>query len=165
MAKEEKLIGQARPHLDADEEVLASAVGTYEAKILGNDSIRSGILMATQHRVVFFAKKLGGHELESYAYKSISSFDSGKTMMGYTITFFASGNRVNLKWIQPAESALKLVETVREQMKVSSVPVQQQSQPQEDIIGKIQQLGSLRDSGILTEEEFSVKKAELLAQI
>lgn len=54
----------------------------------------------------------------------------------------------------------------REQRKMAATPqvvVQQQAQP--DIIEQIQKLASLRDVGILTEEEFSTKKAELLAKL
>ena len=35
----------------------------------------------------------------------------------------------------------------------------------EDIVGQIEKLAKLKDSGILTEEEFSNKKAELLSKI
>lgn len=34
-----------------------------------------------------------------------------------------------------------------------------------DVAAQLQQLGSLRDAGILTEEEFAAKKAELLSRI
>lgn len=37
--------------------------------------------------------------------------------------------------------------------------------PQVDITAQLQQLASLRDAGILTEEEFTTKKAELLARL
>ena len=39
------------------------------------------------------------------------------------------------------------------------------SAPQQDIAGQLHQLGSLRDAGVLTEEEFAAKKAELLARL
>lgn len=48
---------QARSHLDAGEQVLGAVQGTYETKILGNDSVRTGVLIATEQRVVFYAKK------------------------------------------------------------------------------------------------------------
>lgn len=35
----------------------------------------------------------------------------------------------------------------------------------EDVMAQIQQLASLRDAGVLTEEEFAAKKAELLSRI
>ena len=58
MAKLDKLLDQAQEHLDEGEEVLAAIKGTYETKKMGNDWNRAGILAATNHRVVFFAKKM-----------------------------------------------------------------------------------------------------------
>ncbi|MDR6194966.1 SHOCT domain-containing protein [Siphonobacter sp. SORGH_AS_0500] len=39
------------------------------------------------------------------------------------------------------------------------------AQSKEDIMGLLKQLGELKTAGILTEEEFSAKKAELLAKL
>ena len=47
MAKIEKLLEQAKGHLDAGEQVLAAIQGTYETKIMRSDSVRTGILLAT----------------------------------------------------------------------------------------------------------------------
>jgi Bacterial PH domain len=66
MAKLEKLLDQAQEHLDEGEEVLATVKGTYETKKMGNDWTRAGILVATDHRVVFYAKKVGGYDLEVF---------------------------------------------------------------------------------------------------
>jgi len=114
---------------------------------------------------VFYAKKFGGHELESFSYKNVSSFESGKSVMGGTITFFASNNKVHLKWINPPDQASVFVMVVRKRLDSVSIAPPQEVAPKEDLIAKIQQLAGLRDSGILTEEEFTAKKAELLAQI
>src|SRR3954452_1224314 len=99
MAKIEKLLEQAKDHLDSGEQVLAAIQGTYETKLMGADATRTGILLATQTRVVFYAKKLGGYDLESFAYGNISSFEQSKGMMGHSVSFFASGNKVAMKWI------------------------------------------------------------------
>jgi hypothetical protein len=34
-----------------------------------------------------------------------------------------------------------------------------------DLIGQIRQLGELRDAGLLTEEEFAAKKADILSRL
>jgi|SRR5215203_7363129 len=105
MAKLEKLLDQAKEHLDEGEEVLAVVKGTYETKKMGNDWTRAGILAATDHRVVFYAKKVGGYDFEVFPYNHISSIETGKGMMGHHITFFASGNQVHLKWIDKNSDA------------------------------------------------------------
>lgn len=169
MASEEKLVEQAQKHLDSGEDIEWSVRGTYEVKMLGSDTVRTGVLIATDRRVVFYAKKLGGYELESFPYKSISSFEAGKTMMGGNITFFATGNRIHIKWVNPASAAQKFAEVVRKKMHdLTSPRVELQSSTastKEDVLGQIAQLGNLRDAGVLSEEEFNTKKAELLARI
>ena len=55
---------------------------TYETKIVGNETVRSGVLLATDRRILFYAKKLGGYELESFPYKSVSSIEQSKSLMG-----------------------------------------------------------------------------------
>ena len=42
-------------------------------------------------------------------------------------------------------------------------PPQEPAAPQADMLTQLQQLGELRDSGVLTEEEFAAPKAKILA--
>lgn len=157
-----KLVVQAQEHLEPSEEVLAFVPGTYETKRFGQDSVRSGVLLATDRRVVFYAKKMTGYELESFPYENISSFEQGKNFMGATLRFFASGNEVHLKWIKG--DVAPLASAVKQRMKggTPSPPVQQPQQQEPDVADQIRKLAELRDAGILTEEEFTAKKRQLL---
>jgi hypothetical protein len=47
----------------------------------------------------------------------------------------------------------------------SSAPSPVPATPQSDVMEQLRQLGSLRDAGVLTEDEFDAKKAELLRRI
>jgi hypothetical protein len=184
MAKLEKLLEQAKAHLDPGEQVLAAIQGSYETKLMGSDTVRSGILVATQSRLVFYAKKMGGYDLESFDYGKISSFEQSKSMMGHSVSFFASGNKVHMKWISDQAAMQVFVNTVKSnlhggpQATIPGTNVAQQgvaaqpapplapsASPDEDIMGKIRQLGELHEAGILSAEEFSTKKAELLARL
>ena len=93
MAKLEKLLDQVKEHLDDGEDVLAVMKGTYETKKMGNDWTRAGILAATDHRVVFYAKKMGGYDLEVFPYRHISSIETSKGMTGHVVKFFGFGER------------------------------------------------------------------------
>ena len=42
-------------------------------------------------------------------------------------------------------------------------PSQEPAAPQADMLTQLQQLGELRESGVLTEEEFAAQKAKILA--
>lgn len=113
MAKIDKLLEQAQPHLYPGERVLAVIQGTYETKILGSDSVRNGILISSERRIVFYAKKLGGYDLESFDYSNVSSFEQSKNMMGHSISFYASGNKVSMKWINDLAAMAVFVDAVR----------------------------------------------------
>lgn len=173
MAKIEKLIAQAQPHLHAGEHVNAAVLGSYEAKVLGADSVRAGVMLATDQRVVFYAKKLGGYDLESFTYGNISSFEQSKTMMGYQVSFFASGNRVTLKWVVERQAFEKFVEVFKSRIgqpapapvAVSALASSLVATVSDAVFDQLRQLGQLRDAGIVTTEEFEAKKGELLARL
>ena len=162
MTKLDKLTEQAQGHLEAGEHIIAAVQGTYETKVMGGDRVRPGVLIATDRRVVFYAKKLGGYDLESFPYAHISSFEQGKNMMGHTVTFFASGNRVSMQWIKDGMDAF--TETVRHQMSTGHEAPQPQP-ASVDVFERLRRLGELRDAGVVTPVEFEAKKAELLARM
>jgi hypothetical protein len=157
-----KQLEAAREHLDPGEQVLAYVLGAYETKVLGKDSVRNGVCLATDRRLLFFAKKFTGFDLESFSYEKISSIEMGKGMMGHQITFFASGNEAKMKWINVGD-VTDFVECARAKMDSSSKPVSEP--PAQDPIAQIEKLAALRDAGALSEEEFMAKKAELLSRI
>lgn len=160
MAKLDKLVAKASEHLDDGEEILEAVDGTYETEVMGTDSARAGVLLATDNRLLFYAKKMTGFELESFSYKTISSFERGKSMMGGTLKFHASGNSVSMKWIS-AKNLDEFVSTVKSKMDEAQSGGGQ-SAPKDDPADQLRKLAELRDAGILSEEEFSAKKQEIL---
>ena len=169
MAKVEKLVEQAQPHLEPGEIVVAAVMGTYETKILGSDSLRAGVMLATGQRIIFYAKKFGGYDLESFAYGNISSYEQSKSMMGHQISFFASGNKVNLKWINDLASVEAFTREFKARIGTKeplTVPAQAPATTSSDaVFEQLRQLGQLCDAGIVTTEEFEAKKGELLARL
>jgi hypothetical protein len=165
VSKLDKLLGKAQEHLDEGEEVLKAIVGTYETKRMGQDSVRKGLLAATNRRLVFYAKKLGGYDLESFPYENLSSIEMGKQMvMGHHVKFFASGNEVRMKWIDDKEGVAEFVTEVKRRMKGGS-PVAPLTTPQQqpDLADQLRRLAELRTEGLLTDEEFEAEKQKLLA--
>lgn len=69
--------------------------------------------------------KLGGYDLESFQHGNVSSFEQSKGMMGHSISFLASGNKVTLKWISDAAAMQQFVAAVKQGMSpvVSPAPV------------------------------------------
>lgn len=84
-------------------------------------------------------------------------------MMGHNISFFASGNKVEMKWIDKKQDLSGFISTVRTRMKGGAgegTAAPATAEP--DVSDQIRKLAQLRDEGILTNEEFQAKKAQLL---
>lgn len=54
VAKIERSMAQTQRHQHAGEQLSAAFLGSYEAEVLGTDSVRSGVMLATDQRVVFY---------------------------------------------------------------------------------------------------------------
>lgn len=144
--------------------MIASVLGAYETKRLGTNTVRNGILVATDQRVVFYAKKFGGYDLESFPYSNISSFEQSKGMMGHKIKMFASGNEVEVKWINQGDIDLLMREVkTRLQSNTPSVSVATETAAPPDPTEELRKYAALRDDGIITDEEFQEKKRQLLS--
>ncbi|MCI2230440.1 PH domain-containing protein [Polaribacter sp. MSW13] len=164
MANYKKSLILVKEHLDNGETIHSSIYGTYEIKLMGKDSIRNGIFIATENRIVFYAKKLFGYDLESFPFKNISSIEKSKGLMGHSISFFASGNNAKMKWINSGDIN-SFAEYVNSKIGKSEPVKNVINQSEKGIPELIQQLSELKEKGILSEEEFKTKKAELLSKI
>jgi len=163
MAGFEKLLGKAKEHLEAGEEVISGVKGGYETKMFGHDTVRDAVFLATNRRLILYSKKLTGHEIEIFPYSAISSIELSKGLMGHKIVVSAAGNKATMKWIKKGE-VKKFVSDV----KIRIGKKEEKSQDPEtgvDIPNQIKKLAELKDQGILSEEEFETKKKELLAKL
>lgn len=82
MTSIKKLTKLAKKHFEDGEDVIALVDGGYETKVLGKNSLRRGILIATNKRIVFYGKKMFGYNLELLPYSNISSIETGKKIFG-----------------------------------------------------------------------------------
>jgi hypothetical protein len=165
MAKIDKLIGQAQQHLEPGERIDAAVQGAYETKRMGQDTVRTGAFLATDRRIVFYAKRLGGHDLESFPYGNISSFASSKKVMGQAFRFAAPGNTVSVKWIKDDSALAQFSAIVRERagrgVPAAATPVPVQASAAD----RLRQLTELHAQGLVSDTEFAAKRQELLSQI
>lgn len=162
MATIDKLLKSAQEHLDPGEQPLAVVLGAYETKLVNADTVRNGIFIATENRVVFYAKKMFGYDMEVFPYSNISSVEISKGMTGHTINLFTSGNKVSMKWINYGDVA-KFVEIVNGAIHKKNTHSQvAATNSNDDVVEQIAKFAALKDQGILTEEEFTAKKKQLL---
>lgn len=165
MAGYEKSLKLVLQHLEQGETIKASVFGAFGTKLLGNDTIKNGVFVATERRVVFFSKGLFGFELESFPLKNISSINVAKKMMGHEIKVHASGNDASMKWIQKGDVS-QFVQYVNENIGTAAPsPASGFAGQTDDIPSQIAKLATLKAQGILTEEEFVAKKTDLLSKM
>jgi hypothetical protein len=156
MAKIDKLVEEGKKHLEPGEDVKFSVMGAYESKIMGKDTVRNGVFLATNNRIVFFGKRTFGYDLEVFPYSNISSIEMGKGMMGHKVSFFSSGNKVSMKWINAGD-----VSGFMEHVK-SNLGKKSESGSAASAAEELKKFAELRDAGVITEEEFDAKKKQLL---
>ena len=151
-------LGKAKEHFEPDEEAISTVCGAPDTWA------SPGIFVATNQRLIFYSKKLTGFELEVFPYKNISSIEMGKKLMGHHISFFASGNKVSMKWIKTG-GVQEFVEVIKSRMTSSSSPRPTPTQTPDDPLAQLEKLSKLRAAGVVTKEEFESKKAEILERI
>ncbi len=165
MAKLDRLLEQAKAHFESGEKALVSVLGAYETKLMGSETVRNGIFVATDRRLLFYAKKFTGFDLEVFPYENISSIEMGKNLMGHHISLFASGNKVEMKWINKGEVQLFL-NTVKSRISdVHGAREPASSRETVDPIEQLRKLGELQEAGVITQVEFETKKKEMLERI
>ncbi|WP_086427875.1 PH domain-containing protein [Staphylococcus cornubiensis] len=156
--------------LHKNEEIVYSIFGAYETKTLGNDTVKNGVLAATEERIIFCAKRLSGYDSEIFHYNKISTFELSKKLMGNIITFYSSGNKVSIKWINDDELD-DFIEFVNEKIngKVTGSQNVLETEPDNSSLDneleafkKIKMLKELLDMDAITQEEFEAKKKQLL---
>lgn len=164
MAKIEKLVEEAKKHLEDGEIITSSVMGIYKKNIMGHNYPMVGILIATNKSVVFYCKKLfGTYEVEVFPYENINSIEMGKNpIFGHNISFFAFGNKAEMYNIKTGEVD-KFISDVKSNIgKRKDIHSTFSSSASIDVTEKIKKLAELHDAGILTEEEFTTKKKQLL---
>ncbi|MBH9965598.1 PH domain-containing protein [[Bacillus] enclensis] len=162
MAKLDKLVKAAQEHLESGEKITHSVLGAYESKIMGKDTVRNGAMLATNQRILFYGKRTFGYDLEVFPYENVSSIEMGKSMMGHHIAFFSSGNKVKMKWINHGDIP-GFIAHVKENIGKSPAKAQAvATQESSSAADEIKRFADLRDSGVITEEEFDAKKKQLL---
>jgi len=92
--------------------------------------------------------------------RAISSVETKKDGLVWTkVTVYASGNNIVFRLSHQDAARFKDILT-----KLLLAPTQPAA-AQPDVTDQIRKLGELRDSGVLSEDEFAAKKAELLARL
>lgn len=140
----------------ADEEVRGLAQGTYEKA--------QAIVVLTDQRLFFFEKSLGKERLEEYPVSAISSIVASKKLTGERLQFTVSGNNAEVTHVMHGQ-ADELARQYRDLRHTPTAAQHRTEPPSVSVLDQIRQLSDLRDSGVLTADEFEKKKTELLDRL
>lgn len=146
-------------HLWEGETVQSMTTGTYGKG--------TGLVVMTDRRLLFVQDGIMSKTTEDFPYSKISSVSWNSGMMLGTVVVFASGNKAEITNVNK-DDGKAMVDALRARLadspSVVAGPVAT-APGQPDVMEQLKKLGDLRDAGILSEEEFSAKKAELLARL
>jgi len=154
-----KEIKRLAGYLWEDEHVERMTKGTYGAG--------TGLIVLTDRRLLFLKEGIT-KKTEDFPLEKVSSVQWSSGLTLGTITIFASGNKAEIKNVNK-DDGKAVTDHVRQRLAApqptEATSVEQGAALQMDIPDQIRKLGELRDSGVVTPEEFEAKKAELLARM
>ena len=145
-------------HLWDGETVEFLASGTYGGG--------GGLLALTDRRLIFLRDAWTSKVVEDFPIDKISSVQWKSGMLTGSVLIFVSGNKSEIGNVQK-DAGKALTDSVRSKiagLNQMSAPTAAAAAAAQDVdpMEQITKLGALRDAGLLTDEEFTAKKAELL---
>lgn len=159
--------------LDSNEKLIAIAEGKYLYNSL------EGILVSTERRIIFIDKKLLGSVTEDeFPHHKIASVQHSYGLISSELKLFTrDGIKAEFK-LYNRNAAKNFYESIQSYINrpqnSSVVEMQKYNQSTEEIskkdetiaiFDKLEKLGKLRESGILTNEEFEEQKKKLLGKL
>ena len=156
--KKQQLLRDAAPALSEGEEVIDFTTGSIEVRRMGTDTKRQGTVIVTDRRVILFSKKLGGYDVQDYAYGLLTSVDHKKGIAFGNLDLAAAGDRSRITLINK-DDIERIAQAIRQRVAQTHRPGNASSA---DVADQIRKLAALRDEGILSSDEFEAKKRQLL---
>jgi hypothetical protein len=121
------------------------------------------ILVGTDRRLIFVDKEfMYGLKVEDYSYDKVASIQYETSFLLASIDVNVSGDIVEIDGVGKYEAKL-FCEKVRSFMSRPKESFQIKSEP--TILDQLEQLGRLKESGVLTEEEFIEQKKKLMDKL
>ena len=143
--------------LSADEKIVSLVEGRNK---VNNHHI---ILVATDRRLIFVDKEfLYGLKVEDFSYSKISSIQYDTGVMLASIDIQVTDDVVEIDGVGKYHAEL-FCEKVRDFMSRPEIVFQNTSEP--SVLDQLEQLGRLKESGVLSEEEFMDQKNKLMKKM
>lgn len=151
-----KEISELPDILSADEKIVYLVEGRNKTD---NHHI---ILVATDRRLIFVDKEfMYGLKVEDFSYDKVSSIQYETSLLLASIDIHTSDNIVEIDGVGKYYAEL-FCEKVRDFMARPKEYIQARSEP--TVLDQLEQLGRLKENGVLSEKEFNDQKKKLLDQ-
>ncbi|GAA0906104.1 PH domain-containing protein [Virgisporangium aurantiacum] len=113
-------------HILEDGETIQHVVdGAYE---VDGRSARHGLVVATDRRLLLYALSIyGKHEVDSFSYGSIASFEQSRGLMGGSMSFATADTRATVKLIPPGSTFTRFCTWLHARIAPTPTPVQAQA--------------------------------------
>ncbi len=153
----------------------------------GMDNITAkDFVVCTNKQILMLDREMLGatKNVKQFYYEDITSMATDQKTNGWldfaltalfklcNITIYVSGaqEKIQTLFTYEAERVVRVYQEYRRSIKMEErnarqVVVQQAAPVEDDVFAKLEKLNKLKEAGILTEEEFNVKKADLLTQM
>ena len=164
--KRQQLIDDATLALLPGERILDVTGGMVHVHRFGGDQERRGTLAVTDQRVFLQTKRVGGYDVQDFAYGLLSGCNYSAGAGLGMIELVMAGERTRVTHVLK-EEAKRIGPLIRHQMALargSSMP-DAAPQAQADPAGQLRKLAELRTAGLLTEEEFQAKRGEIINRL
>lgn len=158
-------------HLKSGENVVAWSDG-YIGNVMGTgkNAQHNGVLLVTDLRVTFYRKGIIGEIIQNIPLKSITSIERKSTLGHRVIRLHTSHDDLEFKTFSK-EGELQLIDAIESGRGLTAIALNdtntiiKDEEVKEDEFSKLQKLAKLKEAGIISEEEYQVKRADLLSRI
>lgn len=158
--KRQQIVTDAQPVMQPGESVLDATTGLAEVKRMGSKTRRRASILVTDRRVVIFSKKLGGYDVQDFAFGLITGVDHKKGMTSGHLTIRASGDSADLSQVEKTDVE-RISQVIRDRMALTATSTAP-ANTSVSLADELTKFVKLRDSGVLSAEEFAAQKSRLL---
>jgi len=166
MSTEDKQIQNFTNRKLWDNEVITGSIkgfATKKAKAI--DGVMQGRVILTNERVCYYRKGLLGDEMESIALGEVKSIETDSSLGVRTLNLFSAHNKLSVMTYQKADVFDSFSEAIEKAMHAARTVPPSMAPANESPAERLKALAELKDSGILTQDEFDAKRAEILTQL
>jgi len=129
------------------------------------DALMTGRLILTDQRVCFYRKGIIGEKFESIDLGNITSIESSSLLGHRTVKLYSTHNDLAFNSFKSKDEFDPVVAQIETRINQKNVPEASAGPAASNPSAQLEKLAALHTSGILTLEEFTAKKTEILSRI